>query len=72
MTKAGTATAMSKAESEAIVEAILAGTAHFLLRGEKVEIRGFGTFGVRQRKSRMGRNPKTGAAVEAPPKRVAF
>jgi nucleoid DNA-binding protein len=61
MTKAGTATAMSKAESEAIVEAILAGITHSLLRGEKVEIRGFGTFGVRQRKSPHGAQFEEGA-----------
>jgi DNA-binding protein HU-beta len=41
------ATAPSKAASEAIVEAILAGITHSLLRGERVEMRGFGIFGIR-------------------------
>ena len=67
-----TATASTKAESEAVVDAIFTGMAHSLRRGEKVEIRGFGTFGIRQRKARTGRNPKTGAAVAVPEKRVAF
>ena len=67
-----TATATTKAESEAMVDAIFSGMAHSLLQGEKVEIRGFGTFGIRQRKARIGRNPATGASVEVPEKRVAF
>jgi integration host factor subunit beta len=66
-----TATAMSKAESEAIVDAIFTGMSYSLLHGEKVEIRGFGTFGIRQRNARIGRNPKTGASVAVPEKRVA-
>jgi len=78
MTRAGLiedilrATATSKAESEAMVEAIFGSLAHALVRGEKVEIRGLGTFGIRQRKARTARNPKTGASVEVPAKRVAF
>jgi len=41
-------------------------------RGEKVEIRGFGSFHVRQRRGRIGRNPKTGARVEVPPKKIFY
>ena len=41
-----------------------------LVRGEKVEIRGFGSLRIHHRKPRAGRNPKTGATVEVPPKRV--
>jgi integration host factor subunit beta len=65
-------TASTKAEGEAIVDAVFGGIAHSLLRGEKVEIRGFGAFGVRRRKARIGRNPKTGASVAVPEKKVAF
>ena len=43
-----------------------------LRSGEKVEIRGFGSFHTRQRRGRIGRNPKTGARVEVPPKRIPF
>ena len=43
-----------------------------LVRGEKVELRGFGSFRVRQRGPRTGRNPKTGESVEVPPKRIPY
>jgi integration host factor subunit beta len=43
-----------------------------LRSGDRVEIRGFGSFGTRQRKSRIGRNPQTGARVEVPAKRIPF
>ena len=43
-----------------------------LKRNERIEIRGFGNFTVRNRKFRWGRNPKTGKAVQIPPRRVAF
>jgi integration host factor subunit beta len=40
--------------------------------GDKIEIRGFGSFRTRQRKPRVGRNPKTGDRVEVPPKKIPF
>jgi integration host factor subunit beta len=40
--------------------------------GDKIEIRGFGSFRTRQRNARTGRNPKTGAKVDVPAKRVPF
>ncbi|MCV5434029.1 integration host factor subunit beta, partial [Escherichia coli] len=43
-----------------------------LNRGEKIELRGFGSFRVRERNSRKGRNPKTGTSVDIPAKRVAY
>ena len=43
-----------------------------LRAGESIEIRGFGSFGIRHRAARTGRNPKTGAAVQVPPKRVCY
>jgi integration host factor subunit beta len=43
-----------------------------LRSGDKIEIRGFGSFRIRQRKPRTGRNPKTGAKVDVPAKRVPY
>ena len=41
-----------------------------LVRGEKIELRNFGVFKIKQRKSRTGRNPRTGAVVPVPPRKV--
>ena len=43
-----------------------------LATGERIEIRGFGSFRTRQRRGRIGRNPKTGAKVDVPPKKIPF
>jgi integration host factor subunit beta len=43
-----------------------------LARDDRIEIRGFGSFSVRRRRSRQGRNPKTGASIQVPEKRVPF
>jgi len=43
-----------------------------ILRGEEIEIRGFGSFRFRRRTSRAGRNPRTGEAVKVPPKKVLY
>ena len=59
-------------ESHVIVEAIFESIVRSLRGGDKVEIRGFGGFRTRQRQSRVGRNPKTGARVEVPAKKVAY
>ena len=59
-------------EAAVIVEHILDSMIHAIERGEKVEIRGFGSFRTRQRRARVGRNPKTGARVEVPAKRIPF
>ena len=59
-------------ECDVIVCAILDGIVRALRSGDKVEIRGFGSFHTRQRRARIGRNPKTGARVEVPPKRIPF
>src|ERR1035441_2475668 len=59
-------------EAAVIVELILDSIVQALGRGEKVEIRGFGSFRTRQRRARIGRNPKTGARVEVPPKKVPY
>lgn len=59
-------------ESDIVVCTILDSIVRALRSGNKVEIRGFGTFNTRQRAGRTGRNPKTGARVEVPPKRISF
>ena len=43
-----------------------------LHRGDKIELRGFGSFRIRQRESRKGRNPKTGERVDVPAKKVPY
>jgi len=45
---------------------------HSLRAGDKIEIRGFGSFRTRQRNSRVGRNPKTGDRVDVPAKKIPF
>jgi len=59
-------------ESDVVVRTILDSIVRALRSGDKVEIRGFGSFHTRQRRARMGRNPKTGAQVAVPPKRIPF
>ena len=63
---------ITRKESEVIVEAIFDSVAHALRAGDRIEIRGLGSFGTPQRRPRMGRNPKTGALVEVPAKHVAY
>jgi len=62
----------TRKESETIVEAIFDSVVNALRQDDKIEIRGFGSFRTRQRQSRVGRNPKTGARVEVPAKRVPY
>jgi integration host factor beta subunit len=59
-------------ESETIVNAMFDEMAKALASGERIEIRGFGSFGVKKRRARQGRNPKTGAAVKVEAKRIPF
>jgi integration host factor subunit beta len=66
------ATELTKKDSEVIVEEIFENIIQALNRGEKIELRGFGSFRVRQREARRGRNPKTGAPVDIPAKRVVY
>lgn len=63
---------MTRKDSEVIVEAIFDSVVKSLRNGEKIEIRGFGSFRTRQRQPRVGRNPKTGARVEVPAKRIPY
>jgi integration host factor subunit beta len=63
---------VSRKESETAVETIFGGIVNSLRRGDKIEIRGFGSFRTRQRRARTGRNPKTGAQVDVPAKTIPF
>ncbi len=63
---------MTRKDSEVIVEAILDSVVRALRGGDKIEIRGFGSFRTRQRQPRVGRNPKTGARVDVPAKRIPY
>lgn len=61
---------LSRAESAMLVESILDHMIGALLRGETVKFAGFGTFSLRDKTERMGRNPKTGEEVPITPRRV--
>src|SRR3981189_3165808 len=65
-------TELPRKESETIVETIFDSIIGSLQKGQKIEIRGFGSFRTRQRRGRIGRNPKTGAKGEVPPKKIPF
>lgn len=60
----------SRAESLEMVEAILGHMTEALKRGENVKISGFGSFVLRDKRERIGRNPKTGVEVPITPRRV--
>jgi integration host factor subunit beta len=57
-------------EVEKLVDAMFSEMTITMARGERVELRGFGTFSVRVREARIGRNPKTGAPVPVTKKAV--
>jgi integration host factor subunit beta len=63
---------LTRRDGEVIVDTIFESVINALKTGDKIEIRGFGSFRIRQRKPRIGRNPKTGAKVEVPAKRVPY
>ncbi len=63
---------MSKKQTDVLLEVFLTSIIEALRRGEHVELRGFGSFRLRNRLSRAGRNPKTGESVSIPAKRVPF
>ncbi|MEK6779255.1 MAG: integration host factor subunit beta [Candidatus Deferrimicrobiota bacterium] len=65
-------TTLTKKECEVIVDTVFANMKESLQRGEKIEIRGFGSFTVRVRRAKEGRNPKTGEKVSIPEKRIPF
>ncbi|MDA2929308.1 integration host factor subunit beta [Acidobacteria bacterium AH-259-O06] len=63
---------LSKKDTEVIVQTVLDSIVESLKTGEKVELRGFGSFRLRERASREGRNPKTGEKVFVPAKKVPY
>ena len=63
---------LSKKDAEVIVQAVLDSIVESLKNGGKVELRGFGSFRLRERTSRQGRNPKTGEKVFVPAKKVPY
>lgn len=66
------ATDLPKKDSEIIVNTVLKSVINALHRGEKIELRGFGSFRLRNRRARAGRNPKTGERVHVPAKRIPY
>src|SRR5215468_4112988 len=65
-------TELPRKESEIIVETIFDSIIEAIQKGEKIEIRGFGSFRTRERRGRVGRNPKTGEKVEVPAKKIPY
>jgi len=65
-------TDVSKKHAETIVETVFASIVSALRHDDKIELRGFGSFRVRRRRSRQGRNPKTGDSVAVPEKRIPY
>jgi integration host factor subunit beta len=63
---------LTRRDGEIIVDLLFESVISALKSGDKVEVRGFGSFRTRQRNSRTGRNPKTGAKVEVKAKKVPF
>ncbi len=63
---------LTRRECEILVDAVFDAVIAAIRKGDKIEVRGFGSFRIRERKPRMGRNPKTGAKVEIPAKRVPY
>ena len=63
---------LPRKDSETVVDIVFESIVKSLRAGDKIEIRGFGSFRSRQRKARVGRNPKTGARVEVPAKTVPY
>ena len=61
---------ITKKEAEAVVNATLEAITNALSNGEKVQLTGFGTFEVKRRNARTGRNPHTGEAISIPAKNV--
>ena len=63
---------ISKKDTEVVVNTIFDAMTDALSQGERIEIRGFGSFQVKVREAREGRNPKTGDMVSIPAKRTPF
>src|SRR5712692_359563 len=62
----------TRREAKVVVDTVFNCIVRALRRDEKVEVRGFGSFRIRQRGARTGRNPKSGAVVDVPAKRIPY
>jgi integration host factor subunit beta len=65
-------TQLTKKHAELIVNTVFDSIVSSLREGEKIELRGFGSFRIRKRGPRVGRNPKTGERVDVPSKRIPY
>ena len=63
---------LTKKQAETIVNIVFDSIVDSLRAGQKIELRGFGSFRLRKREPRKGRNPKTGDKVDVPPKKVPY
>jgi integration host factor subunit beta len=63
---------VSKKDAETIVNTVFVQIGEALRQNDKIELRGFGSFRIRRRRSRQGRNPKTGDRVDVPSKRIPY
>ncbi len=63
---------LTKKDTEVVINTVFDSISSALATGDKVELRGFGSFRVRKRDARQGRNPQTGASVAVPSKKVPF
>ncbi len=70
--KVAAGTGLTKLETEAIIEGFFKTVIEALKEGKGIEIRGFGSFKLKNRAARDGRNPKSGEAIRIPPKKVPF
>ena len=65
-------TGIKQVDVKKVVQKTLEAVVDSLARGEKVELRNFGVFKVKERRARTGRNPRTGQTVPVPPRKVAI
>jgi integration host factor subunit beta len=65
-------TDLNRRDTVTVVNLIMENIGNALATGDKVELRGFGSFKVKSRRSRLARNPRTGDAVDVPAKRVPY
>jgi len=63
---------ITRREAEVVVNTVFSAISDALVEGDRVELRGFGSFSIKQRHARVGRNPKTGASVSVPAKVVPY
>lgn len=65
-------TSLSRKDAEKVIDTFFDTITHSIVNGGRVEIRGFGSFMVKDYKPYIGRNPKTGSQIQVPPKKLPF